>query len=120
MVTLKSLVQAGLYPDEKSASREALHALWQERPQLRLDSGCATSFALVNFHWLHAAALAGISFDYMKEILVQRGIKLHLGPADLQEAHEEVAALEKSLGKLKPCQSLPIQLWYPTLQPLGS
>ena len=33
MVTLKSLVQAGLYPDEESALEEALRVLWQERPQ---------------------------------------------------------------------------------------
>ena len=97
MVTLKSLVQAGLYPDEESALEEALRALWQERPQLRLD-WAVYQFRTGQLSLARAAALAGISFDYMKEILVQRGIKLHLGPADLQEAHEEVAALEKSLG----------------------
>jgi predicted HTH domain antitoxin len=98
MVTLKSLVQAGLYPDEESALEEALRVLWQERPQLRLD-WAVHQYRAGEISLSRAAALGGISFDRMKEILVQRGIQPRLGPATLDEAHKEVEIAKKSLDK---------------------
>jgi predicted HTH domain antitoxin len=98
MVTLKSLVQAGLYPNEESALEEALRVLWQERPQLRLD-WAVYHYRSGQLSLARAAALAGVSFDRMKEILVQRGIQPRLGATNLNEAREEVAVVEKSLGK---------------------
>jgi len=47
----------------------------------------------------HAAALAGVSFDRMKETLVLRGIQPRLGSDSLEEAQQEVAVIEKSLGR---------------------
>jgi Arc/MetJ-type ribon-helix-helix transcriptional regulator len=91
MVTLKSLVQAGLYPNEDAALEEALRVLWQERPQLRLD------WAVYQYR-SGELSLAGVSFDRMKENLVQRGIQPRLGPANLDEAQAEVSEIEKSLG----------------------
>ncbi len=41
-----------------------------------------------------AAAIAGVSLERMKEILEQRGVPLRLGPASVQEARAELAALE--------------------------
>jgi predicted HTH domain antitoxin len=98
MVTLKSLVQAGLYPDEESALEEALRVLWQERPQLRLD-WAVYQYRTSQLSLARSAALAGVSFDRMKEILVQRGIQPRLGPDTIEEAQEEIAVTEKSLGK---------------------
>ena len=98
MVTLKSLVQAGLYPNEESALEEALRVLWQERPQLRLD-WAVYQYRSGQLSLARAAALAGVSFDRMKEILVQHNIQPHLGPANLREALDEVAVIEKSLGR---------------------
>jgi len=37
MVTLRELVQAGLYPDEQTVIQQAMRVLWQERPQFRVD-----------------------------------------------------------------------------------
>ncbi len=51
MVTLKSLVQAGLYPDEESASRKRC-AHYGRSAHNCAWIGLSTSFALVNFHWL--------------------------------------------------------------------
>jgi len=42
-----------------------------------------------------AAAIAGVSLEHMKELLEQRGVPLRLGPASVQEARAELAALEK-------------------------
>lgn len=96
MVTLKSLVQAGLYPNEESALEEALRVLWQERPQLRLD-WAIYQYRSDQLSLARAAALAGVSFDRMKETLVQRGIQPRLGAANLDEAQEEVTVIEKNL-----------------------
>ena len=98
MVTLKSLVQAGLYPDEESALEEALRVLWQERPQMRLD-WAVYQYRSGELSLARAAALAGISFDRMKEILVQRGIQPLLGAVNLDEAREEIDAVEKGLRR---------------------
>jgi predicted HTH domain antitoxin len=42
-----------------------------------------------------AANLAGISFDRMKAVMLQRGVQLRLGPVDDAEIQEEVATLER-------------------------
>lgn len=68
MAALKSLVQAGLYPNEGSALEEALRVLWQERLQLRLD-WAVYQYRSTQLSLDRAAALAGVSFDWMKETL---------------------------------------------------
>ena len=45
-----------------------------------------------------AAALAGISFDRMKETLAARGVVLRLGPETLEEAREELVSLRRMLS----------------------
>ena len=41
------------------------------------------------------AALAGVSFDRMKEILAERGVPLRLGPETLEEARAELDFLRR-------------------------
>lgn len=98
MVTLQSLVQAGLFPSEEDALEEALRVLWQERPQLRLD-WAIYQYRSGQLSLSRAAALAGVSFDRMKETLVQRGVQLRLGSSNLDEARHELEVVEKSLEK---------------------
>jgi predicted HTH domain antitoxin len=90
----EDLVAAGLYQDEKSVLQDAIRALLSERPQLRLE--------LAIHHYRHedislakAAALAGVSWERMREILLGRGMQLHLGPETRPEAYEEVQAMER-------------------------
>jgi predicted HTH domain antitoxin len=45
-----------------------------------------------------AANLAGVSFEQMREILLNRGITLHLGPATQEEANIELATLRSHLN----------------------
>jgi predicted HTH domain antitoxin len=45
-----------------------------------------------------AAALAGTSFDHMKEILVQRGIAPRLGHESIEEALQELQVLQETLA----------------------
>jgi predicted HTH domain antitoxin len=89
MITPQELVRAGLYPDERSAIEEAMRVLWQERPQLRLE-WAIYQYQTQAISLAKAAALAGVSYDRMKETLVRRGIQPRLGPATLDEARAEV------------------------------
>lgn len=96
MVTAKELVQAGLYPDEQSVIEEALRVLWQERPLLRID-WAVYQYRTQEISVSKAAALAGISFDRMKDILLQRGIHPRLGPETVDEAKQELEVIEQTL-----------------------
>ena len=45
-----------------------------------------------------AAALAGVSPERMKDILLSRGVSLRLGPATLAEARAEVMTVDQWLN----------------------
>jgi predicted HTH domain antitoxin len=93
MITPQALVEAGLYPDEQSVIREAMHALWQEHPQLRIE-WAIYQYQTQDISLAKAAALANVSFDRMKELLVQRGIQPRLGPETINEARQELDVIE--------------------------
>jgi predicted HTH domain antitoxin len=96
MITPEDLVEAGLYPDEQSVIDEALRVLWQERPYLRID-WAVHRYQTDDISLAKAAALAGTSFDHMKEILVKRGIQPCLGPESVEEALAELQAINATL-----------------------
>jgi predicted HTH domain antitoxin len=98
MITPQALVHAGLYPDEQTVIEEALRILWQERPQLRLD-WAIYQYQTQDISLAKAAAIAGVSFDRMKETLRQRGIQPRLGPETMDEARQELTVIEQSLAK---------------------
>lgn len=89
MITPQELVNAGFYPDEESVITEAMRVLWQERPQLRLD-WAVHQYQTNDISLAKAAALAGVSFDRMKEVLLRRGIQPRLGPETHAEMMDEV------------------------------
>ncbi|MCP4404844.1 MAG: UPF0175 family protein [bacterium] len=93
MISPQALVDAGLYPDEHKVIQEAMKALWHERPQLRID-WAIHQYQTRDISLSKAAALANVSFDRMKELLVQRGIQPRLGPENLTEARQEMDVLE--------------------------
>lgn len=97
MITPENLVEAGLYPDKQSVIDEALRVLWQERPHLRID-WAVHRYQTEDISLAKAAALAGTSFDHMKEILVKRGIQPRLGPESVEEALEELRVLKETLA----------------------
>jgi predicted HTH domain antitoxin len=93
-VQLQELIQAGIYPDAESAVQAALRVLWQERPQVRIEVA-VHRYRTEDLSVAKAAALAGVSFDRMKEILVEHGVALRLGPETLAEARADLAALKQ-------------------------
>lgn len=91
----QTFIKAGIFPDQKTLIRESLRALWQNQPGVRLD--------MAIYQYKHeplsvakAAALAGISFDQMKDVLSQRGIPVRLGSESAQDALDDLKALEIS------------------------
>ena len=91
-VNIQDLIDAGVFPDADAAVREALRVLWQERPGIRIDVA-VHRYATEPISVAKAAAIAGVSFDRMKEILAERGVELRLGPETVDEARQEVDTL---------------------------
>lgn len=93
-ILVQELVDAGIYPDSEIAIQEALRVLWQERPQVRIEVAIHR-YRTEGLSIARAAALAGVSFDHMKEILAERGVPLRLGPETVEEARIEIESLRK-------------------------
>lgn len=96
-IEVQDLVRSGVYPNSDVAVHEALRVLWQERPSVRIEVA-VHRYRDENLSLAHAAALAGVSFDRMKEILAERGVTLRLGPSDLDEARAELDTLQRMRG----------------------
>ena len=93
MIDIQDLIRAGVYPDAATAVQEALRVLWQERPDVRIDVAVHRYVTEQDLSIAKAAALAGICFDRMKEILAARGVPLRLGAETVQEARAELDVL---------------------------
>jgi predicted HTH domain antitoxin len=97
MLQPQALVNARLYPDQAAVIQDALRSLLHEKPQLRIELALHR-YETEDISLAKAAHLAGVSFDSMKALLVQRGVQLRLGSADEAEARQEIAALEQILA----------------------
>jgi len=101
MIQPQTLVEARLYPDKDAVVQDALRSLLQEKPQLRVELAIHR-YQTEEISLAKAAHLAGLSFDRMKALLVQRGIQLRLGPIDASEARQEVTAMADILAGTEP------------------
>lgn len=97
MITPQALVKAGLYPNEQRVIQEAMRILWQECPKLRID-WAIHQYQTDEISLAKAGTIAGVSFDRMKEIFIERGIQPRLGPETIAEARQEIEALEQALA----------------------
>jgi predicted HTH domain antitoxin len=96
MLDPRILVDARLYPDQPAVIADALRSLLQEKPQLRTEVAIYR-YQTEDISLAKAAHLAGVSFDRMKAVLVQRGVQLRLGCIDDGEIKEEIATLDRVL-----------------------
>ena len=90
----KDFVSAGLYEDERAVVQDAVRALLSEKPQLRLEVAIHR-YRTEEISLAKAAALAGVSWERMREILLSRGVQPRLGPETEEEAREEIQAMER-------------------------
>ena len=97
MLEPQTLVAARLYPSQAAVIADALRSLLLEKPQLRLELAIYR-YQTEEISLAKTASLAGVSFDQMKMLMVQRGVQLRLGPIDDAEIAEEIATLERLLA----------------------
>ena len=97
MLEPQTLVAARLYPSHAAVIADALRSLLLEKPQLRLELAIYR-YQTEEISLAKTASLAGVSFDQMKMLMVQRGVQLRLGPIDDAEIAEEIDTLERLLA----------------------
>ena len=90
----KDFVSAGLYDDERAVIQDAVRALLAEKPQLRLEIA-VYRYRAEDISLAKAAALAGVSWERMREILLSRAVQLRLGSETEAEARQEIETLER-------------------------
>lgn len=100
MLDLRTLVDARLYPDQAAVIADALRSLLHEKPQLRVEMAIYR-YQTEDISLAKAAHLAGVSFDRMRALLVQRGVQPRLGPADDVEIQEELGTLDRVVASRK-------------------
>lgn len=98
LVQAQDLVDARLYENEEQVIRDALRHLLSGRPDLRVSVAVHRYRSDEELSLNQAAAIAGVSLERMKEILERHDVPLRLGPASIEEAKAEIAAIEEWLG----------------------
>lgn len=96
MLSAKEFVDARLYPDETALMQDALRHLLRARPGLRM--ALAThKYGAGEVSLAKAAEIAGVGWAQMKEVLLEQGVTLRLGPEDIDDARAEVETLRRAL-----------------------
>ncbi len=87
---IEQLVKARLFPDEQAVVRSALRALFQAQPDIRLQM-VVSAYTAGDISLGKAAELLGVSHEEMKDILVESGAEVHLGPRTVDELLQDAA-----------------------------
>ena len=87
---VNQLVKAGLFPDEQSVLRSAMRSLFEAKPDLRRKMVVA-AYAKGDISIGKAAQIMGVSQEEMKEIILETGAQIYLGPLTVDEAKQDVA-----------------------------
>ena len=94
MLKLHDLVEAKIYENDEAAIQDALRLLLRARPEVRIRLAIHR-YQTEDISLAKAAELAGVSWQQMKDILIERGIQPRLGPQTLEEARREVETLQE-------------------------
>jgi predicted HTH domain antitoxin len=87
---IDQLVKARLFPDHQAVVRSALRALFQAQPGMRQQM-IVSAYTAGDISLGKAAELMGVSHEEMKDILVESGAKVHLGPRTAEEVLQDAA-----------------------------
>ena len=85
---LRQLVKSGLYPNEQTALRSALRALFQANPQTKTRI-IINAYQAGEISLGKSAAMLGFSQEEMKDILREAGVDIYLGPLTSEELIED-------------------------------
>ncbi len=92
MITTKDFVDAHIYESEDAVIQDALRRLIRSRPDVRIELA-VHQYQQQKVSLAKAAAVAGVCWIEMKNILLEKGIQPRLGCETLAEAKEEVDTL---------------------------
>jgi len=93
IIGLKELVEARIFEDEKEALEEAIRQLLRHRRDVRIRLAIHR-YRNEDISLGKAAEIAGVSWDEMKDLLLEHGIAPRLGPQSMDELKEEIEAIE--------------------------
>ncbi|MCA9922517.1 MAG: UPF0175 family protein [Anaerolineales bacterium] len=92
MLQVEDFVKANLYNSEEAVIQDALRHLLRSRPGLRIQIALYR-YQHEELSLAKAAAIAGVSWAQMRDILLEQGLDPALGPTTLDEAQSEVDQL---------------------------
>ncbi len=87
---ISQLVEARLFPDEEAVLRRALRALFESQPEIRRQM-LIQAYTAGEISLGRAAEMMGVSSEEMKEIVVEDGADIHLGPRTADEALQDAS-----------------------------
>ena len=87
---IDQLIKARLFPDEQAVLRSALRALFQTQPELRRQM-VIRAYTAGDISLGKAADILGVSHEEMKEIVVESGAEIHLGPRTVDQLLQDAA-----------------------------
>ena len=96
MITPRSLVEADLYRSEDAVIQDALRHLLRSKPELKIRLA-VHRYRQGEISLEKAANLAGVSWAQMKDIMMEHGVPLRLGPETVSDALAEARALRDEL-----------------------
>jgi predicted HTH domain antitoxin len=92
MLKVRDFVDARLYDNEADVIQDALRHLLRSRGDLRVQLA-VHRYQTEGISLAKAASDAGVSWAQMRDILMEQGLVIRLGPETLAEARREVDAL---------------------------
>ena len=95
---IKYLIESGLYANQKESVRDALRSLLLRHPEYRIEVA-VRAYEAGEVSLAKAGELAGLCYEEMRELLIQRGSRLKLGPETKQDALDEVRAIREALAR---------------------
>jgi predicted HTH domain antitoxin len=93
-ITAQDLVDAGIYNNENQVFQEALRHFLLTHPDVRVTVAIYLYRNDQELTLARVAAIAGVSLERMKELLLENGVPLRLGPGSVEEARTEVENLQ--------------------------
>jgi len=87
---IDQLVKTELFSDKDAVLRSALRALFQSQPRIRRQM-LIRAYTSGEISLGKAAELLGVSHEEMKDILIENGAEIHLGPQTVDEALKDAA-----------------------------
>jgi predicted HTH domain antitoxin len=87
---IEQLVKTRLFPDTQAVLRSALRALYNARHEIKRGM-VIRAYAAGEISLGKAAEMMGVSHEEMKEIIVEGGGTIHLGPTGVDELLQDAA-----------------------------